>query len=224
METRRAFLAELGVGLSSLLLPSVAQACWWRRRRCRAVCCPPPRPPQPLLPKACPQSIYGQSDGVWWYHCIYASDCRTTVNASSPNLISVPQPCPNGNCIPVGAFAGYDVIPTPPPDQSFKPHQRHHFFGAPYIGPKEDFRLQDPASFDKRSALVWYEDRNKQKRYAKLFRIQHKKDKEILLRVGQEMDPAQGSAEKAARFKWSHFCHHIVEWEGELYHILAHKP
>jgi hypothetical protein len=95
---------------------------------------------------------------------------------------------------------------------------------VPYIGPEEDFRLYYPALFDKRSAVVWYEDRHKEKRFAKLFRIQHKMDKKILLRVGQEVDPAQGSGAKDAKFKWSHFCHHIVKFEGELYHILAHRP
>lgn len=118
MANRRAFLASVGAGITSLGLPGLAQA-FGRRRRCTP--CPPPcetqvicptatvPPPPPPNPKLCPQTR-GQYNGIWYYGAL---NCATTPPSSanftsSQYLDPVPAPCSSG-CPPC-VNSGYSPI------------------------------------------------------------------------------------------------------------------
>jgi hypothetical protein len=119
MNTRRGFLAALGLGAgaSMLGLPGMAHALGGRWRRARGCCsecgavgtecgCQSPAPHSNRVPYgtgtpgcacACPQTKYTQANGIYYYHCL----C-----------------CPGGT--PINASSGYDYgsspqIPCPPP-------------------------------------------------------------------------------------------------------------
>ncbi len=124
MKNRRGFLAALGLGAgaSVLGLPATAQA-WGRRRRRGRDCCDEcggfsgecghcgselARPGHEFRTAAmqtmpcacaCPQYLYFQASGVYYYKCLCCPINNTWVDASSGQSISLPAPCPSSSCI-----------------------------------------------------------------------------------------------------------------------------
>ena len=124
MKTRREFLAGIGMGASALALPSVAFAGGRRRRRQRCCECghydctqPHPRAFQGTYGMyACPLSLTGGSNGVYYYYCCYCPGCGSFVTApsSNPSLTPPSDPCSDtSRCIGYPGFSkSYPGSPT----------------------------------------------------------------------------------------------------------------
>jgi|GEM_PF-4194040 len=101
MRSRRSFLTAVTVGLSSMLLPSLAQARGFRRKRCLPAPCSCRSGTGPCL---CPKSIYAVVNGIYYYICWYVDGSGTCpLTNSCDGLLNTYATCPNScgdpNCI-----------------------------------------------------------------------------------------------------------------------------
>jgi hypothetical protein len=112
MGSRRAFLAQIGVGIAGLLLPGVAQAHGFLKRcrparacRCRRCC---PKRLYDNTTFACPLDCYADVNGVCYYRCHVCSNSSDTccINMAHPCIDpnQLPMPCGAPGCFLVGSI------------------------------------------------------------------------------------------------------------------------
>src|SRR6266436_4665816 len=106
MKTRRDFLAGIGLGVSTLALPSLASA-RGRRRQTRCCECGQTDSCQCGLTSAqfrrdsyrqtvCQLALISQVGTVYYYHCCYCPGCQSYCTAPSNNgSLFCPDPCSN---------------------------------------------------------------------------------------------------------------------------------
>jgi hypothetical protein len=214
---RRTFLAGMGFGVSSLLLPSLARAHGFRRRRCEPICGYGP----PNVLSGCPLSQYGQAGGIYYYHCLYNDTCQNPVDCSSTRSIQCPQSCPDGTCIPVGLGrpSSYS-LGSPPPDTSFYPStQQHYAGGGPAFATSLHFNPTDPSFCKVNEIDLYYNVTGGPPRYFRCWQVGvvNKDD----MRVGLELDMNPGGALQIDPPSWTDGFWQIVKYDGKYYHLIA---
>src|SRR5262249_33166876 len=116
MNTRRAFLAEVGAALSGLLLPGISEACWLRRCRSSCSCCSGECPHAHKAVEAatcrggCLSSLAGQWNGLYPYICRCFPSCNPFIDVVFSKLFSLlpgPFDGPSGNFISFPAAFEY---------------------------------------------------------------------------------------------------------------------